>query len=387
MSDATSRSLSLPLRVERAAIRGFARLPQAVIARLGAGAPVNRDGERLAPEVAAALRVLNRIPGSDFSTKPIDAARRQIEEESLVFADTFPPFAVEEDLLIPSAHGSIPATRYRAEGGGVARARRLLPRRRLGPREPGEHRLRRTVPRSSCACGRAVGRLPPRAGAPVPRRDRGRARGMGVCGRASAGMGPRPDAHRRRGRQRRRQHQRRPRPRAARRAGRAVPAAAVLPRHRPLHEAPLVRGVLRRLLPHRAADGLVSRALPRRSRARPRSARLTRCSPTTSPARRPRTWRWPGSTRCATRASRTRAGSRKPESRPSSPVPVTSSTRSSTSPASARARTRRPCGRPRPSRRRSRADPPRRRPVTERAGGPRTRGAPGTAPRSRRPRA
>ena len=117
MSDATSRSLSLPLRVERAAIRGFARLPQPVIARLGAGAPVNRDGERLAPEVAAALRVLNRIPGSDFSTKPIDAARHQIEEESLVFADAFPPFAVEEDLLIPSAHGSIPATRYRAKAG------------------------------------------------------------------------------------------------------------------------------------------------------------------------------------------------------------------------------------------------------------------------------
>lgn len=117
MSDATSRTLSLPLRLERAAIRGFARLPRRTVQRLGANAPVNRDGERLAPEIAAALGVLNRIPGSDFSTKPLGAARRQIEEEALVFADTFPPFAVEEDLLIPAPHGTIPATRYRAKAG------------------------------------------------------------------------------------------------------------------------------------------------------------------------------------------------------------------------------------------------------------------------------
>ncbi|QMW65275.1 alpha/beta hydrolase [Mumia sp. ZJ1417] len=117
MSDATSRPLSLPLRLERAAIRGFARLPRGVVERLGAKAPVNRDGEGLAPEIATALGVLNRIPGSDFSTKPVDVARRQIEEESLVFADTFPPFAVEDDLLITAVHGDIPATRYRAKAG------------------------------------------------------------------------------------------------------------------------------------------------------------------------------------------------------------------------------------------------------------------------------
>ncbi|MGH1565139.1 alpha/beta hydrolase [Mumia sp. DW29H23] len=117
MSDATSRALSLPLRLERAAIRGFSRLPRPVIERLAATAPVNRDGERLAPEVAAALSVLNRIPGSDFSTKPLHVARRQIEEEAMVFADTHPPFAVEEDLLIPTPHGVIPATRYRAKAG------------------------------------------------------------------------------------------------------------------------------------------------------------------------------------------------------------------------------------------------------------------------------
>lgn len=117
MSAATSRSLPLPLRLERAAIRAFSRVPRSVIERLGAKAPVNSDGERLAPEVAVALSVLNRVPGSDFSTKPLGAARRQIDEEALVFAGSLPPFAVEEDLLIPGPAGPIPATRYRARAG------------------------------------------------------------------------------------------------------------------------------------------------------------------------------------------------------------------------------------------------------------------------------
>lgn len=117
MSQATHRTLPAALRAERAVLRAFARLPRPVVERLGRRAPVNADGEQLAPEVAVALSVLNRVPGSDFSTKPVPEARVQIEQESLVFADDFEPFAVEEDLLVPGPAGDVPATRYRARAG------------------------------------------------------------------------------------------------------------------------------------------------------------------------------------------------------------------------------------------------------------------------------
>ena len=114
MSAATTHRLAAALRAERAVIRGFAKLPPAVIDRLGRNAPVNSDGERLSPEIAVALSVLNRIPGGDFSDHPIEKARAMLTDEALVFADVHPPFAVEEDLVIPGPGGPIPATRYRA---------------------------------------------------------------------------------------------------------------------------------------------------------------------------------------------------------------------------------------------------------------------------------
>ncbi|WP_222865850.1 alpha/beta hydrolase [Aeromicrobium senzhongii] len=114
MSAGTRAGLSAALQAERAVIRGFARLPESVVARLGRHAPVNRDGEQLAPEIAVALRVMNRIPGSDFTQYPVEQARRMLTDEALVFADVFEDFAVEEDLVIPGPAGPIPATRYRA---------------------------------------------------------------------------------------------------------------------------------------------------------------------------------------------------------------------------------------------------------------------------------
>lgn len=114
MSAATTHRLAPALRAERALIRGFARLPESVIARLGRHAPVNSDGERLSPEIAVALLVLNRIPGGDFSDHPVEKARRMLLDEAAVFADVHPPFAVEEDLVIAGPAGPIHATRYRA---------------------------------------------------------------------------------------------------------------------------------------------------------------------------------------------------------------------------------------------------------------------------------
>lgn len=87
MSAGTRGGLSAALAAERAVVRGFAKLPESVVARLGRHAPVNRDGERLSPEIAVALQVLNRIPGGDFTEFPVEQARRMLTDEALVFAD------------------------------------------------------------------------------------------------------------------------------------------------------------------------------------------------------------------------------------------------------------------------------------------------------------
>lgn len=114
MSAGTTHRLAPALQVERAAIRTFARLPASLIERLGRNAAVNSDGERLSPEIAVALSVLNRIPGGDFSDHPVEKARHMLLDEAAVFADVHPPFAVEEDVVIPGPAGPISATRYRA---------------------------------------------------------------------------------------------------------------------------------------------------------------------------------------------------------------------------------------------------------------------------------
>ncbi|MGO1315620.1 MAG: alpha/beta hydrolase [Cellulomonadaceae bacterium] len=110
MSAATEMSPSLLLSLEQKLLRA---LPSSVFGALGRNAPINDDGDRLAPEIAGLLAVLNRLPGSDFSKSPLDKARRQIDEEAYLVAEQFPPFAVEEDLTI----GGVPATRYRAREG------------------------------------------------------------------------------------------------------------------------------------------------------------------------------------------------------------------------------------------------------------------------------
>lgn len=113
MSAATEQSLSLPLRIARQAIRRLAALPRPVLERLARRRPVNAAGERLAPEIALGLAALNRVGGPEKTDPPVDEFRRALLEEALLFSDTFPAFAVEEDLELPAPHGTVPVTRYR----------------------------------------------------------------------------------------------------------------------------------------------------------------------------------------------------------------------------------------------------------------------------------
>ena len=83
--------------------------------RLIGGAPTDRQGRALHPEVAAALRLLNAMPDSDFSDLPVDESRRTIDAEAALFGGPPLPLAEVRDLEIPTSYGSLPARRYRAE--------------------------------------------------------------------------------------------------------------------------------------------------------------------------------------------------------------------------------------------------------------------------------
>ena len=107
--------------------------------------------------------------------------------------------------------GSIPTRLYRPPHGRPAAAPGLLPRRRLGDRQP--RHARRRLPRRSrkqAGCVVRLGRLPPGARSTLPGRRRRllRRHASGPPSNA-ARLGVDPDAHRRRRRQRRRQPDRR----------------------------------------------------------------------------------------------------------------------------------------------------------------------------------
>ena len=92
--------------------------------------------------------------------------------------------------------------------GELGRAGRLLPRRRLRGRRPGHPRAAVPAARPELGRARAQHRLPPRTGAPLPRRGRGRPRRLPQRGGPRRGVRRPGGAHRRRGRQRGRQPRR-----------------------------------------------------------------------------------------------------------------------------------------------------------------------------------
>ena len=77
MSAATEPHLSLPLRLARQAIHRLARLPRPVLERLARHAPVNSDGERLAPDLSGAAPAYVAVGGfAVLRDEGIDYAER-----------------------------------------------------------------------------------------------------------------------------------------------------------------------------------------------------------------------------------------------------------------------------------------------------------------------
>lgn len=100
--------------VARAVVATLGRAPDRLQSLIG-GRHRNRAGASLEPEVAAALRLLNALPDSDFSDLPLEQARQQIDEEAGLFGGKPLPMSEVRDVRIPSFTGEIPGRLYRAE--------------------------------------------------------------------------------------------------------------------------------------------------------------------------------------------------------------------------------------------------------------------------------
>lgn len=106
-------SKALEAAVSRGVVSALGRAPRSILSLVG-GRTTNRDGDRLEPEVAAALRLMKALPEADVTQVPVAASRRRLDEEAALFAGAVLPMAEVRDIEIPSFSGVIPARLYRA---------------------------------------------------------------------------------------------------------------------------------------------------------------------------------------------------------------------------------------------------------------------------------
>ncbi|SFW86313.1 alpha/beta hydrolase [Amycolatopsis australiensis] len=102
-------NLTLGQRLQRAFVIALCRTP-APIARLLARPPVNRAGERMAPDIALLMKIAGA--GNDYSDLPVTDARKVTETDAAVFADRVAPCAVEQEVEVSAG---LWATRYSSE--------------------------------------------------------------------------------------------------------------------------------------------------------------------------------------------------------------------------------------------------------------------------------
>ncbi|MEU3013805.1 alpha/beta hydrolase [Nocardia asteroides] len=109
MSDsATTTRLSVGERLQRQLAIGMGKLPGPLLERI-VKAPVNSDGEVMAPEIAMLMASIAK--GPDFSDVAPAQARAAEAKDVAVFGERPVPMRVVEELELP---GGLVATRYRA---------------------------------------------------------------------------------------------------------------------------------------------------------------------------------------------------------------------------------------------------------------------------------
>lgn len=109
-------SKAVEAALSRRVVSALGRAPRGLLSLVG-GHVTNRDGARLEPEVAAALRLMRALPERDLTQGSAAQARRQVEEEAALFSGTTLPMAQVREISIPSFSGVIPARLYRARRG------------------------------------------------------------------------------------------------------------------------------------------------------------------------------------------------------------------------------------------------------------------------------
>ncbi|EGD54788.1 alpha/beta hydrolase [Gordonia neofelifaecis] len=118
MSRATAVRLPLPIKIQRSILKGSAKIPAPVRGVMSRLTAVNSDGDRLDPSLALVATASAYIPSLALVGESVTGSRAAIEVNSAMMAQTFEHFAVEEDLLIETDSGAVPATRYSVEGRG-----------------------------------------------------------------------------------------------------------------------------------------------------------------------------------------------------------------------------------------------------------------------------
>lgn len=117
MSRATAVRLSAFDRAQRGLFQAAGLFPAPVLGLVTRFTKVNSDGEHLAPEMALVSTATAKVPGMAMSSRPPAGARKQLDATAASMAETFPAFAIEEDLEFDGPGGPIGATRYRVETG------------------------------------------------------------------------------------------------------------------------------------------------------------------------------------------------------------------------------------------------------------------------------
>jgi acetyl esterase len=113
-------TLTFPQRLQSAAMRAFAKVPQPALSwlarRLG-GPPVNRDDERLDPDIWLGLLAHERIGASQAQAldeaAEVAQARRGLDADALIFSERPDPRVVEFELSFDGPGGPTHVTRYK----------------------------------------------------------------------------------------------------------------------------------------------------------------------------------------------------------------------------------------------------------------------------------
>ncbi|GAC58153.1 putative esterase [Gordonia hirsuta DSM 44140 = NBRC 16056] len=110
-------NLSVFDRAQRGLFQVLGIVPAPLLGLAARVTRVNSDGEHLAPEMALVAAATAKVPGMGLTGQGPTRDRKNLDVVGAAMAQSFAPFAVEEDLIIDGPSGPIGATRYRIHEG------------------------------------------------------------------------------------------------------------------------------------------------------------------------------------------------------------------------------------------------------------------------------